>query len=691
MVDVLNETRNSYQTFYNSLLNLREEFYRHGRIDDSNAKLDEITKLLIINYYETKLGSNRFNINKLQEIAQENFGSSENIALALHYLFEQIISDPMFINNDGTNIFGPNPSLNLQPTENDFAINLINEISKIDFTAIINNKSNYDFDIMNEFFGHFVRDNFRHNKEDGQYMTPQEIILPMLEMVLSDIFKDEQQRQNILMGNFKIADPTCGVSTLIIEALKALQNILEVNNIPFEKRENIISTIKSNGLIGQDKVDRMVRLSKINMLLFGGNLANIYHGNSILSGSKLDNLNESIDLIITNPPFGAVYTLEEVLKNQSLTILNSLDTEYENVDSELIMLDKCLGLLKPGGKMVIVVPDSVVSAKGIYGSFREKLLKICNIKAVIDLPSVTFAQAGTRTKCVILYLEKKKSENKIFFSICEDIGYDVKERKGVAVKFEKGINQMPLISKIYLENKLITSNDKILSTSPSCTFINQEKELNSNFLTPNFYKADRIKTITSINSLDQDKFDIKKLNELVDFDSIKRKRLHVNDEIKHVSVLHINYDNTINFKEVEKFEPVSKGKECFENEILFSKINPRIPRIAIVPNYDKKLVCSNEFEVLTVKDGINPYLIMVLLNSENVQNQIINLTSGTSSSHNRIKSEQLENVIIPFPKKDTELYNKFIELGNSIQKAILLKYDAENQMSAYKHFIESSL
>ena len=40
----------SYNMFYEILQNLRKYFHSYGRIDDSNAKLDEITKLIATSY-----------------------------------------------------------------------------------------------------------------------------------------------------------------------------------------------------------------------------------------------------------------------------------------------------------------------------------------------------------------------------------------------------------------------------------------------------------------------------------------------------------------------------------------------------------------------------------------------------------------------------------------------------------------
>ncbi|NGX96106.1 MAG: N-6 DNA methylase, partial [Candidatus Afipia apatlaquensis] len=361
--------------------------------------------------------------------------------------------------------------------------------------------------------------------------------------------------------------------------------------------------IKQNCLIGQDKVDRMVRLSKINMMLIGGNISNISTGNSIIGNSNINRLMNKVDLIFNNPPFGAEYNINNFIGNDSFHILNNININSGSINSELAVLDKSISLLKPNGRLVIVVPDSVVSAKGIYEEFRKELMKICDIKAILELPAVTFAQAGTRTKTVIIYLQKKASKNKeIFMGVCNDVGYVVKERAGVPVKIQEGINEMYNISKSYLQNKgLENKKFNVIANSPSSTIISYSYIIDS-VLNPSFYSADRLNSVIKLKSINNKEFDVKKLGEIVDFKSKSRKNLNVNDEIKHISVLHINSDSTIDLEQARQFKPISKGRLCESGDILFSKINPRIPRLAVVPETNEAFVCSNEFEIINVKD-----------------------------------------------------------------------------------------
>ena len=79
-------------------------------------------------------------------------------------------------------------------------------------------------------------------------------------------------------------------------------------------------------------------------------------------------------------------------------------------------------------------------------------------------------------------------------------------------------------------------------------------------------------------------------------------------------------------------------------------IIPRIPRVLVVPDLGRELLCSSEFEVLVPKKGVSPYALAYVLLTPFVQEQIQSLTSGTSESHSRIKAEKLYEVVIPWPE-----------------------------------------
>ena len=662
----------SYSLFYDILLNLREYFHSYGRIDDSNAKLDEIVKLICVSYALALRGL-RFDLAYVRKIAKESYRDENRIAEGLRIVFQNEISSPLFFNDDGTNIFGSNPSLSIQSTENEFAQKLISEVEKIDFVYLIENRSYSEFDLINECFGHFVRENFRNNKEDAQYMTPYEISKHVLNIVFDDMKRSNYLSKQVL-ESFTIMDPTCGVGTLLIESSNHFTRYIESTVKGKQKQKLIIDSFRKNGIIGQDKVDRMVRLSKVNALLLGSNTSNINEGNSIVGESSLDKYTGKVNLIFTNPPFGAEYSTSE-LNISEYPILSQLNQIPKVMSSELLLLDRCINILKEGGYLAIILPDSVFTSKGLNSLYRDEILKRYNVLGVIGLPSVTFAQAGTRTNTCILVLRKQKptDSGKLFMADCKDLGYVVKERAGVPVKIEQGHNEMEDIADCITSGK----DKKILSIKPSVTMIN-ETDYVDNVLKPSFYAASRFETITALSKTTNE-FEIAKLSDVVDFVTKTKKSYMVSETVKHISVLHVNTNCTIAFDEVEKFVPVSKGRTCEAGELIFSKLNPRIPRMSVVPKTEYDLVCSNEFEIMKSRGIIGMHVLCYLLKTDNVRNQIENLTSGTSSSHSRIKQEQLSDILIPVPKSENAM-KLFEELDKKLEKASKKIYEAERNI-----------
>lgn len=672
----------NYSLFYEILLALREDFHSYGRIDDSNMKLDEIVKLILLSYH-TALRGKQFSLLMIKEEAKKRFGNEDQVAPVLRAMFEEAATDNLFLNADGTSIFGANIALNIQPSENLFAERLISEIEKIDFIHLIQKQETNNFDIINECFGHFVRENFRNNKEDAQYMTPAEIAIPILNMIFHD-FECDGYFDIVDAEHFTVMDPTCGVGTLLIEASRHYIEAIREKS-PTDTDEGISHFLK-HGMIGQDKVDRMVRLSKINALLMGGNSQNIYVGNSIIGNSVIDSYKGKVDLIFTNPPFGAECSYQHLIQDD-FAFLDKLNISSQNVCSELLMLLKCISLLKPNGKLAIVLPDSVFSAKGLSAQVRTELLSRYTINAIVEMPAVTFAQAGTRTKTSILYLTNTPPQHdyKVTMGICTDIGYIVKERVGVPVKIQSGHNELEEIASVYCDRGRFTH--RILETTPSVTLISP-RELIDEVLNPSFYSASRLQTLYMLENCDDDGYELKPLSDIANFVTIGRRNLYSSDTVKHISILHINPDSTIDFQQVLSYDPISKGRLCNIGDILFSKINPRIPRMAVVPESDVMLVCSNEFEILQPKADIGPYAICFLLKTSYVSRQIEDLTSGTSSSHSRIKREQLAEIKVPYPiSKDAKAF--ISQINDLIEKSFKQKYTADEVLREQLQKLES--
>lgn len=119
------------------------------------------------------------------------------------------------------------------------------------------------------------------------------------------------------------------------------------------------------------------------------------------------------------------------------------------IDPAVLFIDRCLQLLKPGGRLMIVLPDSILCNSGnrhvreyIMGKKDEQTGEFVGgkaiVKAVISLPSDCFKLSGTGAKTSILYLQKRHAnpnqpeqflpepQTEVFMAVAETLGYVVK-------------------------------------------------------------------------------------------------------------------------------------------------------------------------------------------------------------------------------------------------------------------------
>lgn len=653
--------------FNAGLLEMRELFHGSGRLEDSNTKLDEIIKLLCLEIASVRDPSAK--VPSLREILEKH-ADSNGLVVALNNALLLAGKSSILTNYDGDSLLGPNPKFNIAESEEPLARALAQIVLNSFNGYLRGNHTAKTFEFLNEAFCHFIRDNFRQNIEDAQYMTPPEAVNFMVNLGI-DYLKNKKFTKT---KPPIVCDPSCGVGSFLAQFYR--------NWVLVEGKKTVPT------LLGQDKVDRMARLSLLNLALFGITDAKIYRGNSLLSGSPLDSYTEKCDLILTNPPFGARFKCSElsVHSNEFFPFLhNYINSRGGDIDSELLFLDRYVSLLKPGGVLLAVLPDSVVSSAGLPEYLRDQLHEQLTVRSITELPAVTFAQAGTRTKTCILELEKKLPKNNIvFMSKAVSLGYEVSSKKGVPYKKPEGENDLSLLNTIICESNSRRGsfgNLEVISEKPSCVTVNQKTITNKGW-TPAHYSSDRLSTLQTIEALaNTQDFEILPLKSLVTMPSKKRPKYQLpHNELKCISVLHLGAFGALNVKELLEYEPKTPGKFCQAGDILFSKINPRIPRALVVPDFPFDLTCSSEFEVMHPKDGYSAHEIMMLLLSEYAQKQIQSLTSGTSSSHNRIKTKELMSIKLIIPKPDSQKRNAYDELVKTFMTANIQLNDANTSL-----------
>jgi len=665
-----------YAGFYAALAQLREQLHAVGRFDDANAKLDEICKLLAFRGLDLVnnpvVQDQWLTRQRLSQVANDECagrGLSAALPLVIAYIAKSCPDESAEI--------CAATSLDYRAMDDAFVEAVLPVLDAMP-SAERTLGDAWSFDVLNEAFGHFIQNSFRNRREDAQYMTPPEVVSAMVEMGLSDVTPgDDQRRQRV------IADPTCGVGSFLAACFRriASDHCTDGSDATWQ-------------LIGQDRVERMARLARTNLVVFAAGPAAISCGNSVLTGSPLDQWTGQIDLILTNPPFGATFASQELVGDKSrefypvLTVLSAEGKLPERLDSEYILMDRALALLKPGGQLWIIVPDRVVSGSGFSEMFRRQLLHHARLRAVIDLPAETFAQAGTRTKTSVVCLERLAerrlgpSREPVFMSACNEIGFRVATRGGATIKQVDGTNQLVQIAELYKRNwppmeehsSFITIHEE-----PSVALVREDCLLNDRW-NAHFYRSPRLRAMTDLEQLVAQKrgMAICRLDEAVRIDPEAGQRLLASEKDWCISVLHVDEVGVLQMQAVVEYRPTTACVRCLPGDVLLSRINPRIPRICVIPEFEHGFACSAEFAVLRCDDAskLTPWMLALTLRSELVQRQVRSLTSGTSSSHNRIKPRELASICLPIVKSETGAYDQLHRASEQYRQAVMSQYDA---------------
>lgn len=154
----------------------------------------------------------------------------------------------------------------------------------------------------------------------------------------------------------------------------------------------------------------------------------------------------------------------------------------------------------------------------------------------------------------------------------------------------------------------------------------------------------------------------KALREVVKKDLRSRKNARWSAGWLYIGVPHVVAEGLLDVASILSYQPKTAGFEVFPGDVLVSCINPRIPRIFVVPDMGAPLLCSQEFEALCPVDGLSPYALAYMLQSKTSLKHMAALTAGTSASHARIKPERLLEVQVPVPEPGSIMAERLHEV-----------------------------
>lgn len=277
------------------------------------------------------------------------------------------------------------------------------------------NLSETDLDAKGFAFQSFISDFFRG--DFGQYFTPNNIV------------KFIVQSLNIT-NDMKILDTSCGSGGFLLHALKKVRD--KADKIYANKKDykwhSYWHKFAQEKLFGIEINEQISRVAKMNMIIHDDGHTNVITNDGLKNNktikeenNHLEFIDETFDLIMTNPPFGSTIKIGEskYYKDYELFEKNigyrELKERIENDNNknkwrtsqstEVLFLERCYKYLKEGGFLAIVLPDGVLTNSSLQ-YVRDWLCDKFRIISIVSLPQTTFSHVKAGVKSSIIFLKK---------------------------------------------------------------------------------------------------------------------------------------------------------------------------------------------------------------------------------------------------------------------------------------------
>lgn len=219
-------------------------------------------------------------------------------------------------------------------------------------------------------------------KSKGQFYTPAEVSRILAKVV--GIGAKTRQDETVY-------DPACGSGSLLLKAAAEAPRGMSV--------------------YGQEKDNATWALSKMNMILHGNEIAEIYKGDTITSPHTVaGNRLKTFDFVVMNPPF-SVKSWNNGLENDFNRFEYGRPPE-KNGDYAFLL--HALTSLKSTGKAAIILPHGVLFRGNAEAGIRKRMLQQGIIKGIIGLPANLFYGTGIPACIVILDKENAVGRTGVF-------------------------------------------------------------------------------------------------------------------------------------------------------------------------------------------------------------------------------------------------------------------------------------
>lgn len=551
-------------------------------------------------------------------------------------------------------------------------------------------------DVIAEAFETFI--GYALKGAQGQFFTPRNIVKLLVEITSPK--PDEL-----------VIDPACGSGGFLVESLKHMWSSLENQAKDYGWSETVLNEEKMatamQKIRGIEKDNFLSKVTKAYMIIIGDGKGGIHCEDSLEQRKEWQektkqniSLNQ-FDVLLTNPPFGKdikiigeakldQYNLAYQWKKENNIFIKTDKLKTEEVP-QILFIERSLQLLKDGGRMAIVLPETFFHApKSRY--VLNFMLKNNNLTWVIDLPHNTF-RPHNNAKCLAVIIEKNtQQQDKINMAVIEEMGHDHQGKE--IYRWDKKLKKIDKTN-LWDDTELVLN--EINTEFKKYCFSTHSQQCNTIYV-PRYYWQNKLKEITA--QAKSNNLELIPISVLIEENIITTFDGHGSPPAEYKGrgeVPYIRVKDIVNweaYKDPTARIPLNiyeskKGinKDLHKEDILYVRRGSyRIGSVAMVSPYDTKVLLTREILVLRVKDknnkyNLDPYYLLYLLSHKLTQMQSTNKILIETTLPNI--ANRWSELLLPISKDEKERKHISKQIKNVINdkwKAVKRLDDLKNKL-----------
>jgi len=545
-----------------------------------------------------------------------------------------------------------------------------------------------DEDLNGRMFEAFLTATMR-GQSLGQYFTPRSVVKLVVYLANPRATRDGVER---------VLDACCGTGGFLIEALTEMRKqVYENTSLTKPQRDALLNEIANEAIMGIDagKDPPLSRIARINMYLHGDGGSRIYRADAlqhppscapdetvevkeeVAELAEIVGDGELFDVVLTNPPFSMDYSLadpEEAAVLSGYELLAFGDQRRTALRSAVMFLERYCELLKPGGRLLTVIDDSILGGKK-NGYVRDYIREKFVIRAVISLHGDAFRRAGARVKTSVLYLTRRAGDDD--------------EQPSAFVHETRYVGQDDVVPKTAAS----------VATAARAHAVHEIEEVVAAFAA--FERGEQGPWLVAADALG-DRLDAKSLRpwSVTELSSQWRAAgatsAPLGDLVEHIheivklerqtkyTFLKVTYAGRADFGEVRLGKEVTYNtvRRARAGDIVVSHINAVNRAIGVVPDGMGDALVSPEFTVLRLKPGVRAdmFYLWSILRSSAVVAEFLSSSSGVG--RHRVDWSVLQGQIVPLLPYSTQR-----EIGDQYREALALEQVISDREQAARRAI----